>query len=99
PPPAHPHVPTRRSSDLGTTGQRCTAASRMIVQRGVAADFVNALKQRAETLRIGDGLQEGVQVGPIVNQRQLERVHGYTGVARGEDRKSTRLNSSHQIIS
>jgi acyl-CoA reductase-like NAD-dependent aldehyde dehydrogenase len=69
---------------FGTTGQRCTAASRMIVQRGVAADFVNALKQRAETLRIGDGLQEGVQVGPIVNQRQLERVHGYTGVARAE---------------
>jgi alpha-ketoglutaric semialdehyde dehydrogenase len=66
---------------FGTTGQRCTAASRMIVQRGVAADFVNALKLRAETLRIGDGLQEGVQVGPIVNQRQLERVHGYTGVA------------------
>jgi alpha-ketoglutaric semialdehyde dehydrogenase len=69
---------------FGTTGQRCTAASRMIVQRGVAVDFVDALRQKAETLRVGDGLQEGVQVGPIINERQLERVHGYTEVARGE---------------
>jgi acyl-CoA reductase-like NAD-dependent aldehyde dehydrogenase len=69
---------------FGTTGQRCTAASRMIVQRGVAADFVDSLKERAQALRIGDGLQEAVQVGPIVNERQLQRVHGYTEVARDE---------------
>jgi aldehyde dehydrogenase (NAD+) len=56
----------------------------MIVQRGAAADFVDALKQRAEALRVGDGLQEGVQMGPIVNERQLHRVDAYTAVAREE---------------
>jgi aldehyde dehydrogenase (NAD+) len=69
---------------FGTTGQRCTAASRLIVQNGVAADFVDSLKGRAEALRVGDGLQDGVQVGPIVNMQQLRRVHRYTQVAREE---------------
>ncbi|MBJ7599797.1 MAG: aldehyde dehydrogenase [Candidatus Nephthysia bennettiae] len=69
---------------FGTTGQRCTAASRMIVQRGVAGDFVDSLKERALALRVGDGLQDGVQVGPIVNMQQLRRVHRYTQVAREE---------------
>src|SRR4030081_3367580 len=69
---------------FGTTGQRCTAASRLIVQKGVAADFVDSLEERAKALRIGDGLQDGVQLGPIVNMQQLRRVHRYTtGRARG----------------
>jgi alpha-ketoglutaric semialdehyde dehydrogenase len=69
---------------FGTSGQRCTAASRAIVHRSVMGDFLDALKARAEALRIGDGLRDGVQVGPIINQTQLERVHSYTGVAREE---------------
>jgi acyl-CoA reductase-like NAD-dependent aldehyde dehydrogenase len=69
---------------FGTTGQRCTAASRLIVQKGVAADFVDSLKERAQALKVGDGLQDGVQVGPIVNMQQLRRVHRYTQVAREE---------------
>jgi aldehyde dehydrogenase (NAD+) len=69
---------------FGTTGQRCTAASRMIVQKGVAGDFIDSLKERAEALRVGDGLVDGVQVGPIVNMQQLRRVHRYTQVAREE---------------
>jgi alpha-ketoglutaric semialdehyde dehydrogenase len=66
---------------FGTSGQRCTAASRTIVHRARAADFVDALKARAETLKVGDGLVEGVQVGPIINRGQLQRVHSYTDVA------------------
>jgi alpha-ketoglutaric semialdehyde dehydrogenase len=69
---------------FGTSGQRCTAASRAIVHRARAADFVDALKARAEALMVGDGLQEGVQVGPIINREQLRRVHSYTDVAREE---------------
>jgi aldehyde dehydrogenase (NAD+) len=69
---------------FGTTGQRCTAASRLIVQKGVAGDFIDSLKERAEALRVGDGLLDGVQVGPIVNMQQLRRVHRYTQVAREE---------------
>lgn len=54
---------------FGTSGQRCTAASRVIVHRAAAADFVSELKRRAEGLRVGDGLEEGVHVGPIRRYR------------------------------
>jgi alpha-ketoglutaric semialdehyde dehydrogenase len=69
---------------FGTSGQRCTATSRVIVDRHLVGDFVDALQTRAEALRIGDGLQDGVQVGPIINEAQLRRVDSYTAVARGE---------------
>jgi alpha-ketoglutaric semialdehyde dehydrogenase len=69
---------------FGTTGQRCTAASRMIVDRKILGDFTDLLRQRAESLRVGNGLDERVDVGPIVNDRQLRRVHSYTEVGVGE---------------
>jgi alpha-ketoglutaric semialdehyde dehydrogenase len=69
---------------FGTTGQRCTAASRMIVHRKVLGDFTDLLRRRAETLQVGNGLDEHVDVGPIVNERQLRRVHSYTEVGLGE---------------
>jgi alpha-ketoglutaric semialdehyde dehydrogenase len=69
---------------FGTTGQRCTAASRMIVHERVAGDFTDLLRTRAEALRVGDGLREDVEVGPIINEKQLRRVHSYTEVGVGE---------------
>jgi aldehyde dehydrogenase (NAD+) len=69
---------------FGTSGQRCTASSRLVVHRDVLGDFTEELVARAARLRLGDGLDERVDVGPIINQRQLQRVHEYTGVARGE---------------
>jgi aldehyde dehydrogenase (NAD+) len=70
---------------FGTAGQRCTASSRLIVERGVLADFTEALVARTRALRIGDGLEDGIDVGPIINEAQLDRIHGYTeiGVAEG----------------
>jgi acyl-CoA reductase-like NAD-dependent aldehyde dehydrogenase len=68
----------------GTSGQRCTATSRLIVERRVLADFTDALAGRIRGLRLGDGLEEGVQVGPIINQRQLDRIDGYTNSGRAE---------------
>jgi aldehyde dehydrogenase (NAD+) len=65
---------------FGTSGQRCTASSRMVVQRGVLGDFTEQLASRAARLRLGDGLVDGVDVGPVVNETQLRRVHGYTEV-------------------
>jgi len=65
---------------FGTTGQRCTAASRVIVHRRLVGDFTDGLKARAESLRVGNGLDERVEVGPIINDRQLRRVHSYTAV-------------------
>jgi alpha-ketoglutaric semialdehyde dehydrogenase len=70
---------------FGTSGQRCTASSRLIVQRDVLGEFTDGLLARTRNLRLGDGLDEDVQVGPVINEKQLRRVHGYTevGVAEG----------------
>ncbi|HEX3607234.1 MAG TPA: aldehyde dehydrogenase family protein [Candidatus Dormibacteraeota bacterium] len=69
---------------FGTSGQRCTASSRLIVHRRRLADFTDALVGRASRLRLGDGLDESVDVGPVINPRQLERIHAYTGIGVAE---------------
>ncbi|HLQ62999.1 MAG TPA: aldehyde dehydrogenase family protein [Candidatus Acidoferrales bacterium] len=73
---------------FGTSGQRCTAASRLIVHQKQLVDFTDLLRQRAETLKVGDGLRdEEVEMGPVINERQLRRVHSYTEVGVGEKAK------------
>ncbi len=69
---------------FGTTGQRCTATSRVIVHERVHDELVSRVVQRAQALRLGSGLDEQVEMGPLVNARQLERVGGYIGVGTGE---------------
>ncbi len=71
-------------SAFGTTGQRCTAASRLIVQKGILPRLTEALIEQTKTLRIGYGLDESVQVGPLVNRKALDKVEYYVGVARDE---------------
>src|SRR5215467_8676471 len=71
-------------SAFGTTGQRCTACSRLIVQRGVRAQLEDRLLDRMSSLRLGHGLEETTDVGPVINASQLERIHSYMGVAAGE---------------
>jgi acyl-CoA reductase-like NAD-dependent aldehyde dehydrogenase len=72
---------------FGTTGQRCTAASRLIVHRAVLREFTEQLVARAQKLRLGDGLLPTTDVGPLINDAQLQRVHGYTEVAKQEGAK------------
>jgi aldehyde dehydrogenase (NAD+) len=69
---------------FGTSGQRCTAASRVIVHDKVHRAFTDAFVDRARRLRLGPGLAETTDVGPVINEGQLRRVHEYTGVGRGE---------------
>ncbi|GIK27541.1 MAG: aldehyde dehydrogenase family protein [Chloroflexi bacterium] len=69
-------------SAYGTTGQRCTACSRLIVQSGIRPKLTEALLAKAKTLVVGDGLKEGVTVGPLVNQKALDKVSAYMDVAR-----------------
>ena len=69
---------------FGTTGQRCTATSRVIVHERVHDELVRLVVQRAQALKLGDGLLEGVEMGPLVNARQLERVAGYMKVGAEE---------------
>ena len=71
-------------SAYGTSGQRCTACSRLLVQKGIAPRFIDALIEKAKSLKLGDGLCEEVQIGPLVNGKALEKVIGYMDVARGE---------------
>jgi len=71
-------------SAYGTSGQRCTACSRVIVQSGVRNALLEALVPRIEQLRLGNGLDETVDVGPIINASQLEKIHSYTEIGKAE---------------
>jgi len=71
-------------SAYGTTGQRCTACSRVIVHKAVREKLVDKLVPRIEQLRLGNGLDESVDVGPVINASQLEKIHGYTGIGKAE---------------
>ena len=71
-------------SAFGTTGQRCTACSRVIADRPVAEELVARIAERARGLRLGSGLDEAVDVGPLVNARAVEKVGSYVAIGRGE---------------
>ncbi len=68
----------------GTSGQRCTAGSRVIVHEAIYDRFIEAFKAQVESLKVGDGLNPETQVGPLVNAKQLNRVHEYTEVGVSE---------------
>jgi alpha-ketoglutaric semialdehyde dehydrogenase len=69
---------------FGTTGQRCTAASRVILHQQVYREFAERFVARAKTLKVGNGLDESVQMGPVINRAQLEKVEGYVQIAKDE---------------
>ncbi|HJV64256.1 MAG TPA: aldehyde dehydrogenase family protein [Geomonas sp.] len=69
---------------FGTTGQRCTATSRVIVHTAIYDRFVARLAERASALRLGYGIDPETQVGPLVNERQFERVLRYVEVGKEE---------------
>ena len=71
-------------SAFGTTGQRCTACSRVIVEQPVADELVARLETRANALRLGSGLDETVDVGPLINAAAVDKVGGYIDVGRSE---------------
>ncbi len=69
---------------FGTTGQRCTATSRLIVHRQIAKQLTDRLVARAEQLKIGDGLDETVDMGPLINTPAREKVLGYIDIGKRE---------------
>jgi alpha-ketoglutaric semialdehyde dehydrogenase len=71
-------------SAFGTSGQRCTAASRLVVHRRVHDEFVQRLRDRVAKLVLGDGLEETTDVGPVINEAAVERIGRYTEIGRGE---------------
>ncbi|MFQ5453589.1 MAG: aldehyde dehydrogenase family protein [Candidatus Zixiibacteriota bacterium] len=72
---------------FGTTGQRCTATSRLIVHKDVAKKMTAMLVERAKKLKVGNGLDESVEMGPCVNKNQLETVLSYINIGQKEGAK------------
>ena len=72
---------------FGTTGQRCTATSRLILQRGIHDRFLGLLLDKAKALKLGDGRKAGTDVGPLIHDASLDKVEKYVdiGVAEGND--------------
>src|SRR5690606_14898194 len=69
---------------FGTTGQRCTATSRLLLHDDIHDRFLDQLLERAKALKLGSGLVDGNDVGPLINQAALEKVESYVEIARGE---------------
>ena len=82
---------------FGTTGQRCTAASRVAVHEKVYKEFVERFVAGAKGLRVGNGLEPKAQVGPCVNQGQLETVEKYVKIGREEG--ATLLAGGNRLVS
>src|SRR5579862_2990815 len=72
---------------FGTTGQRCTAASRIAVHKKVYSEFTSKLVERAKSLKIGNGLDPETQMGPSINEQQLKTVIKYVEIGKGEGAK------------
>lgn len=86
-----------------STGQRCTASSRLIVTEGIHDPFVKALQARMSALRIGDALAQGTDIGPVVSESQREQDEFYIDIARqeggqvtGGERVACHTGSGHQ---
>jgi acyl-CoA reductase-like NAD-dependent aldehyde dehydrogenase len=71
-------------SAFGTSGQRCTAASRIVVHRSIHDQFTESLRKRVASLVLGDGLEETTDVGPVINDQAVERIAAYAVIGRDE---------------
>jgi acyl-CoA reductase-like NAD-dependent aldehyde dehydrogenase len=69
---------------FGTTGQRCTAASRVAVHKKVYVEFVDKFIQRAKALKVGDGLNPATDMGPCINEQQLKTVMSYVEIGKND---------------
>ncbi|SNQ60366.1 aldehyde dehydrogenase family protein [Candidatus Methanoperedens nitratireducens] len=72
---------------FGTTGQRCTAASRVIVHEKILPEFQKRLIERTKQLRLGNGIDETTDVGPVINNSQLQKVAKYVNIGKEEGAK------------
>lgn len=72
---------------FGTTGQRCTATSRILLHSAIAQEFTDRLVARAKALRVGNGLEDSVEMGPQINRQQIETSTRYCEIAQQEGAK------------
>jgi aldehyde dehydrogenase (NAD+) len=72
---------------FGTTGQRCTAASRVAVHKDVYKEFVDRFVDRVKSLKVGNGLDASTDMGPCINEQQLKTVMSYVEIGKNEGAK------------
>jgi acyl-CoA reductase-like NAD-dependent aldehyde dehydrogenase len=72
---------------FGTTGQRCTAASRVAVHKSVYKEFTERFVERVKALKVGDGLDASTDMGPCINEQQLKTVMNYVEIGKNEGAK------------
>jgi alpha-ketoglutaric semialdehyde dehydrogenase len=82
---------------FGTTGQRCTAASRVAVHKSIYHEFVKRFVERAKKLKAGDGLNADTDMGPCINEQQLKTVMSYVEI--GKDEGAKLLTGGHRLDS
>ena len=71
---------------FGTSGQRCTASSRLVVHEKVYKEFTEKLVERVKKLKVGNGLDEKTEVGPVINEAAMEKIMKYIGIGQNEDK-------------
>lgn len=71
---------------FGTSGQRCTASSRLVVHKKVYKKFCSALVERAKKLRVGNGLDPKTEVGPVIHEDAMQRILGYVQIGKNTDK-------------
>jgi alpha-ketoglutaric semialdehyde dehydrogenase len=81
---------------FGTSGQRCTASSRLIVHKKVYRQFAKKLVERAKGLRVGNGADPKVEVGPVINSEAVHKIMGYIDIGQHED-GATLAGGGHRL--
>ncbi len=71
---------------FGTSGQRCTASSRLIVHKKIYKKFCEKLVEKVKQLRVGNGLDKKTEVGPVINERAMDKIHGYIEIGKNQDK-------------
>ncbi len=72
---------------FGTTGQRCTATSRIILHKSIYKQFVEKFIEKAKKIKVGNGLDESIEMGPAINEKQLKRDFSYIEIGKNEGAK------------
>jgi acyl-CoA reductase-like NAD-dependent aldehyde dehydrogenase len=79
---------------FGTSGQRCTASSRLVVHKKIYKKFVEKLVEKVKKLRVGNGLDSKTEVGPVINQKAMEKILGYIEIGKKEDKATLACGGS-----
>lgn len=79
---------------FGTSGQRCTASSRIVVHKKVYKKFVEKLTEKAKGLRVGNGLNKNVDMGPVINQAAVDKILDYIEIGKNEDGATLHLGGN-----